>query len=390
MEHFNIVLGLCRSAAQVANPAVRAHIERLRKALEREGSKNEAASLKKVSDSVSLVADMAPSRVVLSRQLTYGEELTENVQCPVDKETAAKLAEVKLMKDAVAPIFNKELQLSLSSILEEWKNVDILRAAGVEPALSVMLYGEPGTGKTMLAEYIASELGLPVIVAKLDGIISSFLGTTARNIANLFDFANRYKCILLLDEFDAIAKLRDDPHELGEIKRVVNTLLQCIDARSKSGFTIAITNHQGLLDPAIWRRFEIRVEVPRPNLKARSVIIKSYFDYIEDEVQLKFLAWLTAGESGAEIVQLSQFIKRQKALKRDEYDFLSAVKNHTMLSAKVDETENRRISRMEPDFLARELFDQNQECFNQEQLAALFGRSQSTISRWIKKKEVKA
>ncbi|WP_223596386.1 AAA family ATPase [Pseudomonas sp. A-R-19] len=389
MEHFNIVLGLCRSAAQVANPAVRAHIERLRKALEREGSKNEAASLKKVSDSVSLLPSMAPSRVVLSRQLTFGEELTESVQCPVDKETAAKLAEVKIVKDTPAPIFNKELQGSLSSILEEWKNVEVLRSAGVEPALSVMLYGDPGTGKTMLAEYIAKELGLPVVVAKLDGIISSFLGTTARNIANLFDFANRYKCILLLDEFDAIAKLRDDPHELGEIKRVVNTLLQCIDSRSKSGFTIAITNHQGLLDPAIWRRFEIRVEVPRPNIKARSVIIKKYFDYIEDEVQLKFLAWLTAGESGAEIVQLSQFIKRHKALKKDEYDFLSAIKNHTMLSAKVDEAENRKVSQMEPEFLARELFEQNQESFNQEQLAALFGRSQSTISRWIKKKEVR-
>ena len=193
----------------------------------------------------------------------------------------------------------------------------------------------------------------------------------------------------MLDEFDAVAKLRDDPHELGEIKRVVNTLLQCIDARSKSGFTIAITNHQGLLDPAIWRRFEIRAEVPRPNVKARTVMIKKYFDYIEDEVQLKFLGWLTAGESGAEIVQLSQFLKRHKALKQGEYDFLAAIRKHTMLSAKVDETENRKISQMEPEVLARELFGQNQECFNQEQLAALFGRSQSTISRWIKKKEVK-
>ena len=390
MEHFNIVLGLCRSAAQVANPAVRAHIERLRKALEREGSKTEAASLKKVSDSVSLLSDMAPSRVVLSRQLTSGEELTESVPCPVDKETAAKLAEVKIVKDTIAPIFNKELQSSLSSILEEWNNVDVLRAAGVEPALSVMLYGDPGTGKTMLAEHIARELGLPVVVAKLDGIISSFLGTTARNIANLFDFANRYKCVLLLDEFDAIAKLRDDPHELGEIKRVVNTLLQCIDSRSRSGFTIPVTNHQNLLDPAIWRRFEIRVEVPRPNGHARAAIIKQYFDYIDDETQLKFLAWLTAGESGAEIVQLSQFIKRHKALRKDDYDFLSAIKNHTRLSAKIDETESRKICQLDSEILARELFEQSQESFSQEQLAALFGRSQSTISRWIKKKEVKA
>lgn len=76
---------------------------------------------------------------------------------------------------------------------------------------------------------------LPLIVARLDGLISSFLGTTARNISNLLTFANRYKCVFLLDEFDAVTKLRDDPHELGEIKRVVNTLLQCIDSRADIG-----------------------------------------------------------------------------------------------------------------------------------------------------------
>ena len=81
---------------------------------------------------------------------------------------------------------------------------------------------------------------------KLDGLVSSFLGTTARNIGNLFAFANRHRCILLLDEFDAIAKVRDDPQEVGEIKRVVNALLQNLDTRRDVGFTIGITNHPKL------------------------------------------------------------------------------------------------------------------------------------------------
>lgn len=390
MEHFNIVLGLCRSAAQAANPAVRTHIERLRKALEKDGSKDEAASLKKVTEAIKSHPEMAPSRVVLSRQLIVGEQLTENVIPPVDKETGAKLAEIKFPKDNPAPIFNRDLSTSLNSVLEEWKNVDTLRSAGVEPALSVMLYGEPGTGKTMLGEFIGKELGLPIIVAKLDGIISSFLGTTARNISNLFDFANRYKCILLLDEFDAIAKLRDDPHELGEIKRVVNTLLQCIDARSRFGFTIAITNHQALLDPAIWRRFEIRIEVPKPNLSARIEIVRKYFGALEDDAQLNFLSWLTNGESGAEISQLANFMKRQRALKKDEYDFLSAASDYVRLSAKIEETEERALCQREPEVLAKALFDNEQSGLSQEQLALLFKKNQSTISRWVKKKNIKA
>ena len=138
----------------------------------------------------------------------------------------------------------------------EWAKVDALRAMGVEPSRSCLLYGPPGTGKTLTALMLARRLGLPVVNARIDGLVSSFLGTTARNIANLFDFANRYRCVLLLDEFDALAKMKDDPHELGEIKRVVNTLLQNLDARKGIGLTIAITNHEGLLDTAVWRRFE--------------------------------------------------------------------------------------------------------------------------------------
>src|SRR5207247_10685382 len=104
------------------------------------------------------------------------------------------------------------------------------------------------TGKTRLARWMAAQLELPILLARMDGLVSSFLGTTARNIGNLFGFANRYRCLLLLDEFDALAKLRDDPQEVGEIKRVVNALLQNLDARSDLGLTIGITNHPKLLD----------------------------------------------------------------------------------------------------------------------------------------------
>lgn len=242
MEHFPIILGLCRSALQTSNPAVCAHVQRLMRALEKDKIPEQAAALKKLMESADTLVEITPSRVVLSRTSLSGETLTPSVTSPVDKETGAPLAEIVHVRkgEAQQPLFIPALATGITSLLDEWRHVDELRAAGVRPALATMLFGAPGTGKTMLAHHIAEQLELPLIVARLDGLISSFLGTTARNISNLFSFANRYKCVLLLDEFDAVAKLRDDPHELGEIKRVVNTLLQCIDSRSELGLLVRV------------------------------------------------------------------------------------------------------------------------------------------------------
>ncbi len=279
MEHFPIVLGLCRSAMQNGNQALRSHVERLARALEKEKQQEQVEALRKVLKSAESLQEISPSRVVLSRASLKGESLTPSVTAPVDRETGDPLAEIVFpdQRQTERPIFSGQLSKGITDLLEEWRHVDDLRKAGVRPAWATMLFGAPGTGKTMLARHIASELGLPLITARLDGLISSFLGTTARNISNLFSFANRYKCILLLDEFDAVAKVRDDPHELGEIKRVVNTLLQCIDGRAEIGFTIAVTNHESLLDPAVWRRFDIRIEIPKPDADARVAMLKRHF-----------------------------------------------------------------------------------------------------------------
>src|SRR3712207_5844920 len=115
--------------------------------------------------------------------------------------------------------------------------------------------GVTGVQTCALPIYISMETGLPLITARLDGMISSLLGSTAKNIRKIFDFASRQECILFLDEFDVIAKIRDDKNETGELKRVVNSLIQNIDVFSRDSIIIAATNHHELLDPAIWRRF---------------------------------------------------------------------------------------------------------------------------------------
>lgn len=390
MEHFPVVLGLCRSAIQTGNPAVRTQIERLVRVLEKDGALDQVASLGKILKSAMDMSEIIPSRVVLSRGSIAGETLTPSVSAPVDKETGAPLAEIVVPKreEVLYPIFNNELSIGIKTILEEWRYVDELRASGVRPALSTMFFGAPGTGKTMMAHYIAAQLDLPLVVARLDGLVSSFLGTTARNISNLFSFANRYRCVLLLDEFDAVAKLRDDPHELGEIKRVVNTLLQCIDSRSEIGFTIAITNHESLLDPAVWRRFDLRISVPKPDVVARQEILKRLLNNQNfDESQLRFLAWLTDEKSGSDIEKLSDFLRRKITIHKESFNFMDAVRGYVRMSASETESSNRKSIFDEPDKLARELAGDRFTPFSQEQLATLFCCTQPTISRWLKKEK---
>lgn len=389
MEHFSIVLAVCRAAMQAPNPAIENHLRRLAKALVKDGNTDQAQALTKLLQSSVKSVEIQPSRVVLSLASMGGEALTPNVKAPVDKETSAPLAEI-IFPDAaksVVPIFDVGLSGSVDGLLEEWRNIDRLKKVGVKPALSLMMFGAPGTGKTLLAHYMARELGYPLVVARLDGLVSSFLGTTARNISNLFTFANRYKCILLLDEFDAVAKLRDDPNELGELKRVVNTLLQCLDERSALGFTVAITNHESLLDPAVWRRFDIRIEVPKPNWDARIQILKAQFKagVQLSAVQLSFLAWVSKGYSGSDIEKLSDFIKRKYAILGEKYDFVDAVRKYVQLSAQVSESSNRDLVAGKPEDLAYALAHDSEVVMPQDKLAELFDRTQSTISRWARK-----
>ena len=390
MDHFSIVAAICRSSMKNPTPALTGHIKRLSKALEKEGMQDQSDSLKGILQAQSLQVEIQPSRVIMSRSALVGEALIPNIKPPVDKESGSYLAEILQPADVkdTTPIFDTGLETSVSSLLEEWKNIDLLKSKGIEPALSLMLFGAPGTGKTLLAHHISAELGYPIVIAKLDGLLSSFLGTTARNISNLFSFANRYKCILLLDEFDAIAKLRDDPNELGELKRVVNTLLQCLDERSKIGFTIAITNHEGLLDPAIWRRFDLRIAIPKPNTMARHQIISNHF---KEKLQIssarqEFLAWMTHDFSGSDIEKLIFFLKRRMAILDNEFHFLEAVREFIRLNANMPNYENQKIILTSEEELARHLksdksFPQSQ----QAQLAELFDVKQPTVSKWLNK-----
>lgn len=153
-------------------------------------------------------------------------------------------------------VLSPDILTAVRDIIEEYWKSDLLKRYNLKSKSKILFCGPPGCGKTLCAEAIAGELGLPIIYNRFDSIISSYLGDTAANIRKVFDYAKKDTWVLLFDEFDAIGKSRNDPHEHGELKRVVNSFLQILDEFESQSIIIACTNHEGMLDKAIWRRFD--------------------------------------------------------------------------------------------------------------------------------------
>lgn len=390
MEHFPIVLALVRAAARDRNPVVIQHAERLREALAEQGSAEEVKALDHIFDGLKKAAGkLTPARVVQSRAVSHGETITPNTAPPVDKETSSPLAEIwpiERLADLVPPILDERLDRAVQHLVSQWRGAERLQSAGVRVPRSVLLFGPPGTGKTRLAFWMAQNLGLPVVLARLDGLTSSFLGTTARNVRSLFDFANRHRCMLLLDEFDGIAKLRDDPQELGEVKRVVNAVLQAMDTRAPVGLTLALTNHENLLDPAVWRRFDARVQIGLPSGVARQKIIERYLgDYAGTTGSVKVLAWLTDGLSGSEVETMCDFIKRHLVLHADENaSILEALDLFLDLSASNAISASREAFSKGPSVWIPEALANRELKIRQADIAELMDSTQSKISRLIR------
>ena len=175
------------------------------------------------------------------------------------------LQEIPVRKSFDSLILPSEVNKIIELFIEEQFRVDLLRSYGLEPRHKIMLVGKPGTGKTSFAEALAERLMIPLFMVRYDALIGSYLGETAMRLRQLFDFVSTRKCVLFFDEFDTIGKERGDSHELGEIKRVVSSLLLMTDSLPSYTIVIGASNHPELLDRAVWRRFQLRVELPMPD-----------------------------------------------------------------------------------------------------------------------------
>lgn len=168
-----------------------------------------------------------------------------------------------------------------TQLVEEQQRSDLLRSHSLEPRHRILLSGPPGNGKTTVAEALAEALAVPLLVVRYESIIGSFLGETAGRLRRVFDYARTRPCVLFFDEFDAVGKERGDTHETGEIKRVVTSLLMQVDELPSYVVVAAATNHAELLDRAIWRRFQLRLELPQPNAAQLGEFITRYLARIE-------------------------------------------------------------------------------------------------------------
>lgn len=266
----------------------------------------------------------------------YGSTITDAlVAPPVDQESHLGIVDIDYSPISPKIILSKSVKDRLNDFESTVKIKDKLDSLGMPFNMSLLLYGPPGCGKTSIAAYVANEFNLPLVTARLDTLISSLLGNTAKNLRRIFEYAQRQPCVLFLDEFDAIAKARDDKHELGELKRVVNSLLQNMDSYCSSGILIAATNHQELLDDAIWRRFQTVIEVPKPsNVEIDLMIKKSTAPLNLEKIRKKYYNTIIEqleGFSYSDIQTLIQNVVKHKIIENDIYvtelDFLTEVAN---------------------------------------------------------------
>lgn len=297
---------------------------------------------------------------------------------PRDKDSLLELYEIVQsnikLDDVILPESQKN---ALEQLIEEQKNAEALKKHKIEPANRLLLCGPPGCGKTMTAYAIGQALGLPIAYVRLDGLVSSYLGQTSTNLRKVFDSVRNQRIILFLDEFDAIAKKRDDSNELGELKRVVTTLLQNFDNMPSNVLLIAATNHEHLLDPAIWRRFNLTIALELPNDSQRIALLKKWMEEynITEPLDYETLAKITEGLNGAQIKEITTAAAKKyfinKELKTEDVITI-LIQQQTMFSGSNDDT-------------VKLLSEMNNKGISLRTLAKAIGVTHSTLDYRIKK-----
>jgi SpoVK/Ycf46/Vps4 family AAA+-type ATPase len=174
-------------------------------------------------------------------------------------------------------VFNSENETSIHNLLKEYKYVDELSKYNLPINNKILLFGNSGCGKTTTAKALAKALGKPLVILNLSNVVCSRIGETAQNVKQVFDKAAREKAVLFLDEFDQVGKEREtDDKDVGEMRRLVNSIIQLIDYYPKNALLICATNHVEMIDKALLRRFQVRIHFEMPNQK----LLDAYYNSI--------------------------------------------------------------------------------------------------------------
>jgi MoxR-like ATPase len=237
-------------------------------------------------------------------------------EVPTEDGTSHELATVDPHPDGAGLVLAPDTFAELREIVEERRRSADLIRAGVPMTHTVLLSGAPGVGKSMAARWLASELEVPLVSVDLATVVSSFLGSSGRNIRSVLSYAKTGRCVLLLDEFDALAKRRDDETDIGELKRIVNVILLELDRWPEANLLVAATNHPDLLDRAIDRRFDRRMELRMPELPERRAMLCELAagHGLDDESMLDLAAEVTRHLTGSDIRRLWDTSMRRAVL----------------------------------------------------------------------------
>ena len=300
--------------------------------LVRAGSRGDQAQFQKIVEA--LAADeRAKKHTVLADRLLAQIQLDVDSYRPVKSlapsttpagPLVAEVMPVRSLQDMILPTEAEEI---IHELVTEQHRADLLRSYNLEPRNRILLAGPPGNGKTTLAEALADALNVPFMVVRYEAVIGSYLGETAQRLSQVFEHAKSRRCVLFFDEFDSVGKERGDLHETGEIKRVVSSLLLQIDALPSYVVVVTASNHPELLDRAVWRRFQVRLELPQPTQGK----IEEWFKRFEKRtghplgLSPRSLARRLHGLSFAEVEDFGTDVLRKVVLEQPDVDIKKIV-----------------------------------------------------------------
>ena len=269
MSQTDVLVELIRHATAGNQPAIRQLVERLIAGEEQKGHRIFAERLQKA-----LQAPHTPSRTSPSPFSGQGGVAPQ-------KALYYETQPARLLDSLVlAPHISAQIR----ELVEEQQRVELLHAHNLCARHRVLLAGPPGNGKTSLAEALAGELAYPLITIRYESLMGSYLGETSGRLKSVLDYARTRRCVLFLDEFETLGKERGDSREVGEIKRIVSTLLLQLDAMPDYVVIVAASNHPEMLDRAVWRRFQLRLELPLPT----EVQLAHFIRVISDRCKVDF------------------------------------------------------------------------------------------------------
>lgn len=267
----------------------------------------------------SLVAEeRAKKHNILAERLalSLNNGVNKNTAVRPNGETGDLIFEINPQKRFDDLIINEQILKICQELVEEQNRADLLRSYGLEPRSRILLAGPPGNGKTSLAEALATHLMYPLLVIRYENLIGRYLGETASRLQKVFGYVKTRNCVLFFDEFDTIGKERGDTKETGEIKRVVSSLLLQMDSLPSYVVVITASNHPELLDRAVWRRFQLRIELRPPDIKQVECYIELFikrtgfnFNYSPKSLSQKL-----SGYSFSEVEEFCTDVIRQAVL----------------------------------------------------------------------------